>query len=364
MRQDGAQRRDGGEAGFSLVELLIAMTITMVISGAIFGLLAGGQTAFRREPELSDRQQAIRVAMDVILRDVANAGSGMPIFTQTFTPGLDACAACPMGAGGANTDELEILTNSASRENEPACIVAGGGLGAASEQVRLVRANSTIAPQTTVVLAMDDGRYTVRNVTAVGNNGVPADNCAAGPHVELTFGTGGDTTGMNVAGTLCSPNAFGVGDAVAPCDVAELSFGEVVRYRVRPDADGVPVLQRSSSSNPAAGFQVIARGIDDFQVQYAPIGAPPAAAVWTDNAPPVAFNGWNTLITQVRVTLSARSEAQNIEGATNAPAGPAAMRGQLTAIASPRSTLLSLTRQVAPPAPPGAPAPPPANIWR
>jgi type IV pilus assembly protein PilW len=85
----------GGEGGFSLIELTVAMTITLVISGAIYGLIAGGQTAFRREPELSDRQQNIRVAMDLILRDIANAGSGLPPFLQAFTPGLDACAGCP-----------------------------------------------------------------------------------------------------------------------------------------------------------------------------------------------------------------------------------------------------------------------------
>ena len=38
-----------GEAGFSMVELLVAMVITLMISGAIFGLLTGGQNAFRRE---------------------------------------------------------------------------------------------------------------------------------------------------------------------------------------------------------------------------------------------------------------------------------------------------------------------------
>ena len=54
------------QSGFSLVELMIAMLVTMIISGAIFGLLSGGNTAFRREPELSDRQQNIRVAMDLI----------------------------------------------------------------------------------------------------------------------------------------------------------------------------------------------------------------------------------------------------------------------------------------------------------
>ena len=76
---------DPGQAGFSLIELLVAMAMTLIVSGAIFGLLTGGQNAFRREPELTDRQQNIRIAMDAISRDIANAGGGMPLVSQVFT---------------------------------------------------------------------------------------------------------------------------------------------------------------------------------------------------------------------------------------------------------------------------------------
>ena len=68
------------------------------MSGAIYGLLAGGQNAFRREPELADRQQNIRVAMDLISRDVFNAGAALPTFSQIFTRDRPARGACT-GAG-------------------------------------------------------------------------------------------------------------------------------------------------------------------------------------------------------------------------------------------------------------------------
>ena len=68
-----AKPETGPETGFSLIELMVAMLITLIVSGAIFGLLSSGHSAFRREPELSDRQQSIRLAMDVISRDVVNA---------------------------------------------------------------------------------------------------------------------------------------------------------------------------------------------------------------------------------------------------------------------------------------------------
>lgn len=346
-----------GEAGFSLIELMVAMTVTLVISGAVYGLMAGGQTAFRREPELSERQQNIRVAMDLIFRDIANTGSGLPSFIQSFSPNLDACAGCPdggapMGPDNAGTDELEMMTNSGVRDSEPACHTAGGG---ASTQVRLVRSSSGLPPQTVVLLIMDDGTWTIRNISDTSTSATGADNCDAGAsHTALGFGSGAtDATGMNPPGGVCQPSTFGVGNPSSPCRVQEVSFAEIVRYRIRNDAAGIPVLQRFSTADFAAGFQTVARGIEDLQVQYLRADGNPAnPADWFDGAPVVVATNFGSLISQVRVTLSARSEAQNVQGMRTAATARAAMRGQLTSTGSPRSTLLALARQdpaVAPP---------------
>ena len=66
--------------------------------------------------------------------------------------------------------------------------------------------------------------------------------------------TGGDPLAMNNGATLCSPNLLGMGTAGPGCDVMEVAYGEVVRYRTQLAADGIPVLQRSTSADPAAGF--------------------------------------------------------------------------------------------------------------
>jgi prepilin-type N-terminal cleavage/methylation domain-containing protein len=376
------QARPRNERGFSLIELMVAMTVTLIVSGAIYGLIAGGQSAFRREPELSDRQQNIRVAMDMMLRDIANAGSGMPDFVQTFTPGLDGCAACPMGPDNVRTDELEVLTNSGALENEAACFVpmpSGGpmiGASNAVHQVAIVRNKAPLAADTAVILLMTDGTWTMRNLVAATPDTAPLAppmpnviaNCdMAANHTLLDFGATGDTTGLNVDASLCTPTPAAPpgaahGNTATACDVMEVSFGEVVRYRIRTDPAGVPLLQRSTSADPGAGFQTLARGIEDLQVQYIPaIGDPTDPADWVDDAPPVTPADYTTMLTQVRVTLSARSEAQNVQGATMALTGPARMRGRLTATASPRSSLLALSRQ---PIPSPAPVPLPSWWWR
>src|SRR4051812_9189007 len=77
------------EAGFSLAELLVAMVITLMISGSIFGLMTSGQSRFQREPELVDRQDNIRMAMDILEQDINGAGMSVNAYTQIFASGLD-----------------------------------------------------------------------------------------------------------------------------------------------------------------------------------------------------------------------------------------------------------------------------------
>ena len=81
----------------------------------------------------------------------------------------------------------------------------------------------------------------------------------------------------------------------------------------------------------------MARGIEDLQIEYQ------ADAAW-DNQPPVAITGaWNSLVRRVRITLSARANAPNLQGASRA-AGVAsnAVRGQLSTVVTPRAAFQEL----------------------
>jgi Tfp pilus assembly protein PilW len=362
-------------SGFSLVELTIALTVTLIITGAIYGLLAGGQSAFRREPELTDRQQNIRVAMDLIMRDIANAGSGLPPFVQVFTRNLDACSGCtnggaPMGLGGVRTDELEMLTNDGNRDNEPLCRNVGTNN---ASSIRLARnALPAVAPAFPfgpAVILFADGTWTMRFVTGAANGAPVAgeSNCTSGTPTALSFATGApDLMGINSTGTptnTCMASAVltvtgtpAMGNAntgitgctglpaVGPCCTAvELNFSQVVRYRIRNNAaaSNVPELQRYDSASAASGFQTVARGIEDMQVVYTQANG----TVSTTGAPTVAVNNFNTLITQVQVTLSSRSEARNIAGMTADANLGTRLRGQLSYTGSPRSALIALANQ-------------------
>jgi len=293
--------------------------------------------------------------MDAIMRDIASAGSGAPTIVQTFTPLLDGVG--PQGPFGQNTDELEIITNPTNFSSEPAC-----GLDANVSEVYLTRNSTLVTGGRTILISLTDGTWTMRTI----NPGVvptgtppPGSSCTGANHMRLQFttpdplpgGPGFNTALCNVSGNPIG-NSNAVGPGLAPCAPAGVTLAEQVRYRIRPGADGVPNLERRTTAAFGAGFQVVARGIEDLQVQYVQvnsgctIAAPCASAplvTLTQNPPPDP--DYNLLITQVTVTLSSRSALQRIQGQTQAPTGPNALRGSLTSTGTPRAALFALTQE-------------------
>ena len=207
----------------------------------------------------------------------------------------------------------------------------------------------TTLPVNQIVFLIDEyGRWGLRNIVSTATNNSQADSCDNADHTQLNFNPGQDDTDLNQPSGICEPNGYGNLSETPPCIITQISFATVVRYRIRNDAAGVPVLQRWSSDDPAgflngapvdASFQTLARGIEDLQVQYTQAGTP---TTWADGAPTVANTDYTTLINQVRVTLVARAEGRNLQGSSTSASGRVNVRGTLTTVGSPRSTLIHL----------------------
>jgi hypothetical protein len=97
-------------------------------------------------------------------------------------------------------------------------------------------------------------------------------------------------------------------------------------------------------------WQLVARGIEDLQLEYQ-YEVAPGTFVWENvpravNVPPLpAAPDYTTVARAVRVTLSARAVAANIQGQMTAGAGStarAAIRGELARVVAPRATLMGL----------------------
>jgi len=68
---------DSGEAGFSLVELMIAMTVTIVMAGLASVLLAGSFSIRARENQKSDALADTQRGLNLMTREISNAGYGL-----------------------------------------------------------------------------------------------------------------------------------------------------------------------------------------------------------------------------------------------------------------------------------------------
>jgi len=338
------------DAGFSLIELMVALVVTLIVSGAVYGLLTSGSSAFRKEPAMADRQANIRAAMDLIVGDLRGAGAGMPPFTRVFTPGLDGPAGSPNSPAGGLTDELEFVTESNSRTGQLVC-------ASSATTIEVVEPDAPISAGDSFGVFLDRGQWTVRVATAVANV-APSAGCLNN-HTQITFGSG---PAVNVAGGVCGGGSVGNTGGAAPCTPVMFSFARAVGYRIRYDAVGTPFLERRTSDDWATWRQVLP-GIEDLQVRYMDgNGGPPPTfktvpatlTVGAANAPTAAE--LSSLIRQVEITLGARALGPLLTGQQTAVGGVAsAPRGQLVSITAMRPVLETLSQ-------PGLPAPYPMRF--
>ncbi len=66
------------EDGFTLIEVLVSIVVTMILMASVFGLMTGGQETFRREHEVADMQMSTRAGVQLVSRDLTMAGFRTP----------------------------------------------------------------------------------------------------------------------------------------------------------------------------------------------------------------------------------------------------------------------------------------------
>ena len=72
------KRQSTDEGGFTLIEVMIAVVITAVISAAAFTILTTTNKSLRANEQTVDTQQNVRIAMELMSRDIKMAGFGNP----------------------------------------------------------------------------------------------------------------------------------------------------------------------------------------------------------------------------------------------------------------------------------------------
>jgi len=90
-RIPGKKRR----LGFTLVELLVALGIFLIVTGAAFTLLGSSQQRYQTESQVLTSFQEARLGLDQIVRDVNDSGFPPPTFSDGIPSHANQFAASP-----------------------------------------------------------------------------------------------------------------------------------------------------------------------------------------------------------------------------------------------------------------------------
>ena len=302
------------ERGFTLVEVMIALLLTVSVMASVFGLLQRGQESFRREPEISDMNHNTRSGVENISRDLLMAGYKTP-----------AQSAVLWNDGGLiDPDEVTIIFADPDVPiSEPLkCGVAGSGGGGGpcntiDQSSTLNIDPGTLDPYQTypenaynegmILFALEtgdcngDGEYGIYPFEV----SLPPTMTSAGgsPTLKITHNSGQSATGMNLPG--------GFNGEVHP-DCAVIGRFKVIQYRVSPlPPSPNPTLERRDLSNGEPWIPV-AINIENLQLQYA-LGN---SMNFVDEPAVPDPDDPTSWITKVRLSVVGRSESTNLQGAS------------------------------------------------
>jgi hypothetical protein len=281
-----ANVKKNSEAGFSLVELIIAVGVMVVVTAAISTLMRDTLKVSTATFEFADSQENLRIAQEYINRDLMNAGDGLKSIStirvpQAFVQNYISLNPVTEASMPANTINLGILT---SDNQVPASTSVTGSNPATvirtdTDRQTILEIDSSFVPitlpatptpsvnstgsQITVALA-DIGKFTVGEIYFVTSSmggcfvAVTAKNSSTG---LLSFNNG-DPYGINVTGLSGHLKNISNGGLIS-CSLMRM---RIIHYYV---TDG-KLLMRREFGIKGGGFRdsVIAEHVLNVQFNY------------------------------------------------------------------------------------------------
>lgn len=254
------------QQGFTLIEMMISLAISAFVLAGVFGVFIANKRSYESQNLIMDAQQNARFALDLIARDVRNAGFMLGVCNDTYGGDVDDCI------------DSDVLYEGAPYNgglSGPVSSINGGASG--SDSITL----AAIVPFEPPVILVEGqpadqaANFKVNDNAPIIANGleclpVLAVN-AAHDHAILFIPTnlsGGGATvvhnsGGSCAGTTGYANDQGkINGELGPG--SELVQFSSVRYFITT-VDGQPCLVRSVNG---AAAQTMSRNIEDLQIAY------------------------------------------------------------------------------------------------
>jgi prepilin-type N-terminal cleavage/methylation domain-containing protein len=98
-----------GQKGFTLVELMIAITITVLALAAVYTSFIVQQRSFVVQDQLSETQISSKIAFDILINRIRSAGFGYPTTETPAINGISGIIATGDGGDGNSPDSITVV---------------------------------------------------------------------------------------------------------------------------------------------------------------------------------------------------------------------------------------------------------------
>lgn len=322
------------EKGFSLIELLVAMVLFTVVTGAVFGLVVVAKRSRSVVNEQVPLNKNARVALNLLGRDTYNAGYGYPLKNTVVLPDnrVSTLLAIPVDIDtsrdtvppvmSGNNVTLNTFTTTANTYTDQVTFLFKdstfnlvGPVGSqVSQPLNINAATTTSGIDEIIPISGSNTACRVNDIYLVtGNTGSTLGVSTALSGANKVQFSNGDLLGFNQTGTS--------GPLRGITTPASMQRVLMVTYFVTPDG----TLTRRDYANvlPAVKWvdEPLVFGVEDFQIEYVmddgTISNNPSAG--PDQLPGTADDTQANLaaIRQVRFTIKVRTTESSAVGTPN-----------------------------------------------
>jgi type IV pilus assembly protein PilW len=345
------QRQPAGpnrQSGFSLVELMVAITLGLLLIAGMLQLFQGSRVTFNTNDALARVQENGRFALETLKRELRQAGthgfcgaqleienhlnascSGVPNSLFDDRTSLVGWEFDGTGGGEDYTIPASLDPATATAGSWSTSIDSGAGIPTALQgevvpgsDILVVRRLRPIADVVGSHVTAAGTSTTAEDIDLTTAHGLEDDslvlvtNCANAADLFQNLTGPGSTEFSKDGGSCASPgpgNDTSVGWSTT-YDASMQAFQVVLTaYYVGADDEGTPGLYRLDLTNgtAAAAREELVRGVESMQVQYgfsraAPQGDGQSVNDWVD-ADAVPADGWQQVL-GLRIGLSMRSD--------------------------------------------------------
>ena len=288
------------ERGFTLVELMISIVISSVVVAGGYAILTTTHKATISNERAVGTQQNIRVAMELIARDIKQAGFGMPMAPNTPVGGT--AGNCATGAAGTTAAAIRPVDN-----NSAIPLTAVNDTGADTISLVVPRTNSTNgailgwvltspAPAGGISSTITLTNTAVTEMVAEGmQNGSGAYVSLGGAMTMPVISSSGAT--ITLGNTIMAPMYFQ--GSVTPGLGTQVYLLQCVTYQVQTGSANCgsagPCLTRTVDTGTAPTVTTsLVDGVEDLQFAYACDGCNSTINAGVPNSVIDDFNGSNT----------------------------------------------------------------------